>query len=652
MARAALAVAGDVAATRGVAAAVAPAVRRLAAEAAEAKRVEGADETRVHHEKMKNKSLGLVPRAFHGKRAEASAPTTRRPAAPRLTLGAARAAALAEATLVAAFASVPEVSEDARRERLPDARVGAAAVRARRETRGLREGVDAAVASLRGVGAFRRAFSGDESADASGGSAESAAAVSALAAAGVSARLAELCARHADERALREDPLDADATRVCVTTAAETLALSSSSPTLAGETRGGAAESAAVAAASAVAACVGLLDATGPALDVHAHAALLATVIAAYDAAARRSRATFMNTARETTKHEFFTSLKKKGVVSAPELPAPSPRLARALESALEALTRGAGKRPLGAGYRAAVERLRDVDAACRRLSGAARTSAYTASDVAARASAPLWLLRHLLALRGGAAKAACAAHAETAFDACVAPARHANDTNGVYPFRYDDDDAENHEIRDVLGALSTAGASLHFSVALAAKRGVALSARCASRMAATPSSLAATLAPARRRRNACVSVRGSLRLGVRARVRPAHGGPKNAQGRDEARRSAGGGVVRRAAGRAARLARRRRRRRAAAHRDPRGFDVARGRTSTSSSRASMPSTSIRRAAAAVPPLRACTRRPWRPASTGTARTCWRTPSRAPAGGRGHRTGGGGGAEARNLRAD
>lgn len=491
MARAALAVAGDVAATRDVAAAVAPAVRRLAAEAAEAKRVEGADETRVP-EKMKNKSLGLVPRAFHGKRAEASAPTTRRPAAPRLALGAARAAALAEATLVAAFASVPEVSEDARRERLPDARVGAAAVRARRETRGLREGVDAAVASLRGVGAFRRAFSGDESADASGGSAESAAAVSALAAAGVSARLAELCARHADERALREDPLDADATRVCVTTAAETLALSSSSPTLAGETRGGAAESAAVAAASAVAACVGLLDATGPALDVHAHAALLATVIAAYDAAARRSRATFMNTARETTKHEFFT---KKGVVSAPELPAPSPRLARALESALEALTRGAGKRPLGAGYRAAVERLRDVDAACRRLSGAARTSAYTASDVAARASAPLWLLRHLLALRGGAAKAACAAHAETAFDACVAPARHANDTNGVYPFAHDDD-AENHEIRDALGALSTAGASLHFSAALAAKRGVALSARCASRMAATPSSLAATLAP------------------------------------------------------------------------------------------------------------------------------------------------------------
>ena len=203
-----------------------------------------------------------------------------------------------------------------------------------------------------------------------------------------------------------------------------------------------------------------------------------------------------MNTARETTKHEFFTSLKKKGVVSAPELPAPSPRLARALESALEALTRGAGKRPLGAGYRAAVERLRDVDAACRRLSGAARTSAYTASRVAARASAPLWLLRHLLALRGGAAKAACAAHAETAFDACVAPARHANDTNGVYPFRYDDDDAENHEIRDALGALSTAGASLHFSAALAAKRGVALSARCASRMAATPSSLAATLAP------------------------------------------------------------------------------------------------------------------------------------------------------------
>jgi len=486
MARAALAVAGDVAATRDVAAAVAPAVRRLAAEAAEAKRAEGADEARVP-EKKKNKSLGLVPRAFHGKRAEASAPTTRRPAAPRLTLGAARAAALAEATLVAAFASVPEVSEDARRERLPDARVGAAAVRARRETRGLREGVDAAVASLRGAGAFRRAFSGDESADESesGGSAESAAAASALAAAGVSARLAELCARHADERALREDPLDADATRVCVTTAAETLALSSSSPTTTKT-----AESAAVAAASALAACVGLLDATGPALDANAHAAFLATVVAAYDAAARRNRAVFLkkNTKRETTKHFSL----KKGVVSAPELPAPSPRLARALESALEALTRGAGKRPLGAGYRAAVERLRDVDAACRRLSGAARTSAYTASDVAARASAPLWLLRHLLALRGGAAKAACAAHAETAFDACVAPARHANDTNGVYVFAHDDEVG----LANALGALSVAGASLRFSAALAANRGVALSARCASRMAATPSSLAATLAP------------------------------------------------------------------------------------------------------------------------------------------------------------
>ena len=46
------------------------------------------------------------------------------------------------------------------------------------------------------------------------------------------------------------------------------------------------------------------------------------------------------------------------------------------------------------------------------------------------------------------------------------------------------------------MSALATAGASVRFAVALAAKRGVALSARCASRMAATPSSLAATLAP------------------------------------------------------------------------------------------------------------------------------------------------------------
>jgi hypothetical protein len=255
-----------------------------------------------------------------------------------------------------------------------------------------------------------------------------------------------------------------------------------------------------VAAATATAACVGLMDATGPALDANAHAALLATVVAAYDAAARRAEVSSAKTAKETetAKNGFF--------FTAPELPAPSPRLARALESALESLTRGAGKRPLGAGYRAAVERLRDVDAACRRLShGSGDPNAIketvSARDVAARVAAPLWLLRFLLRLNGGAAKAACAAHAETAFDACLAPARHVNDHHLAFAFSRDENlaacrEEEEEKRRFTMSALATAGASVRFAVALAAKRGVALSARCASRMAAAPSSLAATLAP------------------------------------------------------------------------------------------------------------------------------------------------------------
>jgi len=517
MARAALSRGDDLSATRDVAAALAPAVRVLAAEA------EGEKARRGEVNAAEPESaVGMVPRAARAKRKKGSRGSDAElsvcvknldPPAARLTLGAARAAALAEATLVAALACVPAASEEARRERARDARVGAAAIRARRETRALREAVDAAVASLRDAGGFSRAFaaanesrlcdgllSGDsESIPSIPDEAFVSAAASALSAAGASARLAELCARHADERALRDDPPDADATRVCVTTSAETLALFSSSFFLSDAKSARSAESAAVAAATATAACVGLMDATGPALDANAHAALLATVVAAYDAAARRAEVSSAKTAKETetAKNGFF--------FTAPELPAPSPRLARALESALESLTRGAGKRPLGAGYRAAVERLRDVDAACRRLShGSGDPNAIketvSARDVAARVAAPLWLLRFFLRLNGGAAKAACAAHAETAFDACLAPARHVNDHHLAFAFSRDVDAAcreeEEEKRRFTMSALATAGASVRFAVALAAKRGVALSARCASRMAAAPSSLAATLAP------------------------------------------------------------------------------------------------------------------------------------------------------------
>ena len=464
MARAALAGAGDVAATRDVAAAVAPAVRRLAAEATAAKLAEGGGEAVPRTPTPKPGSAGLVPRALQKKRAEASARA--RPPAPRLTPGAARAAALAEATLVAALASVPAAIEGrSGGASVPDARVGAAAIRARRETRALREGVDAAVAALRDSGAFSRVFSADPDGS---GRFEVEAAASALAAAGVSARLAELCARHADARASRDDPPDADATRVCATTAARALALYAL-PSLEGGPALGA-EPAAVAAASATAACVGLLDATGPALDAHAHAALLATVVAAYDAAARRAAARADD--ERVAEGEDGTG------GPAPALPAPSRRLALALESVLESLTRGTGKRPLGAGYRAAIERLRDVDGACRR-----RTD-VRARDVAARVAAPLWLLRALLGGGGAGSAAARAAHAETAFDACVAPARHVSDSSAACV----------SDQTDARLAMATAGASLRLSTALASRRGAPLSARCAARMAATPSSLATLL--------------------------------------------------------------------------------------------------------------------------------------------------------------
>ena len=83
---------------------------------------------------------------------------------------------------------------------------------------------------------------------------------------------------------------------------------------------------------------------------------------------------------------------------------------------------------------------------------------------------------------------------AETAFDACLAPARHVNDHHLAFAFSFPKEEEEERLFTN--GALATAGASLRFAAALAAKRGVPLSARCASRMAAAPSSLAATLAP------------------------------------------------------------------------------------------------------------------------------------------------------------
>ena len=125
-----------------------------------------------------------------------------------------------------------------------------------------------------------------------------------------------------------------------------------------------------------------------PSFRQRAHAALLATVVAAYDAAARRASTSAKETETAKKENGFFFE-------KAPELPAPSPRLARALESALASLTRGAGKRPLGAGYRAAVERLRDVDAACRRLSHShgsgtgSEKKTISARDVASRVAAP-----------------------------------------------------------------------------------------------------------------------------------------------------------------------------------------------------------------------------------------------------------------------
>ena len=102
------------------------------------------------------------------------------------------------------------------------------------------------------------------------------------------------------------------------------------------------------------------LTAAGPPLSPSAHAALVAVVLAAYDAGCRDSAA--------ARAHDGVNDARDVPSSAAPYVPAPAPRLERALERCLASLTRGAGKRLVGATYRAIIDRLRAADAAARRV--------------------------------------------------------------------------------------------------------------------------------------------------------------------------------------------------------------------------------------------------------------------------------------------
>jgi hypothetical protein len=143
-----------------------------------------------------------------------------------------------------------------------------------------------------------------------------------------------------------------------------------------------------------------LLAAAGPSLSPPAHAALLAVVVSAYDAAARWEVVSSKGTGKG----------KGSGGGGVRPLPAPPPPLRRALDGVLAALLRGAGKRLIGAAYRSAIDRLRAADATARRLTtpgvdpGSADLGGW---DVAASLAAPLWCLQTLLEYGGFGGKAA-----------------------------------------------------------------------------------------------------------------------------------------------------------------------------------------------------------------------------------------------------
>ena len=488
---AALSQSTDEDAVRNVVAVVEPAVRRMVAETKAVAAQRTSSEAIANGTESKNsKSKGMVPRVVNKKRkAEITSST-----GVQLSRLSARAASLAEAVLVAATNKVPTQTDESKFERTKDAIVGAVASKFRIETKPLRIAVGDAVALLHSANAFRDAVG--VSLNLNRFTAETAA--SALAASGASSHVADLCARHCDGAVLDADPVDETAVRICVMVAVDVLAVSSrdtmvtSLSKLSDPSLKLASESVLVAAATAGARCVSLLDATGPSLEPDAHAALLATVAGAYDAAARR--------------------MSDESSTDASMLPAPSQKLKLALDFFLVTLLKGAGKRLLGAGYRAAVGTLRDVDGFYRRMSYETcmsnypnrsypeefgSTSSLAAMPLIANAMAmPIWLLEFLCKGNNSASKSALNANAEILLNAIVAPARNACESmesvgdafNNTSHGKHTDGESYRH-------AVGITHASIILTNLLVSKKGIGLSSRCVARIGQMPSTLVGVIA-------------------------------------------------------------------------------------------------------------------------------------------------------------
>lgn len=488
---AALSQSTDEDAVRNVVAVVEPAVRRMVAETKAVAAQRTSSEAIANGTESKNsKSNGMVPRVVNKKRkAEITSST-----GVQLSRLSARAASLAEAVLVAATNKVPTQTDESKFERTKDAIVGAVASKFRIETKPLRIAVGDAVALLHSANAFRDAVG--VSLNLNRFTAETAA--SALAASGASSHVADLCARHCDGAVLDADPVDETAVRICVMVAVDVLAVSSrdtmvtSLSKLSDPSLKLASESVLVAAATAGARCVSLLDATGPSLEPDAHAALLATVAGAYDAAARR--------------------MSDESSTDAIMLPAPSQKLKLALDFFLVTLLKGAGKRLLGAGYRAAVGTLRDVDGFYRRMSYETcmsnypnrsypeefgSTSSLAAMPLIANTMAmPIWLLEFLCKGNNSASKSALNANAEILLNAIVAPARNACESmesvgdafNNTSHGKHTDGESYRH-------AVGITHASITLTNLLVSKKGIGLSSRCVARIGQMPSTLVGVIA-------------------------------------------------------------------------------------------------------------------------------------------------------------
>jgi hypothetical protein len=447
-------------AIKAVAAAVAPFVVRLAIEA------------RASKTETTTPKKGLVPRAIQKKRKVDNYVDT-----TQISGQGARAAALAEAVLVALVLKIPKQTEASRYDRTEDPHVFAVAGAAREETISLRLAVDDALAALYGAGAFVGSSQSAYKSKNAYNRCSTLASASVLAAAGAGAKLASLVARHGDLFA--GHGVDVSAVRVCVCVALEVLAAASRDEsvshcgthvsTVVNESAN---EQTLVAAATAAAHCVSLLDATGPALDANAHAVLLAVVAAAYDAQVRKSSAN-----ENTDEPSTLSTLSAKT-----SLPAPSVRVKRALDLCMEVLLDGAGKRLLGAGYKLANEQLRDVDIFCRRLRPGMGSDL---TRVSAAIAMPLWLLQHLVKGTAGASNAAFASHAETTFHNAFAPALWVAKLVLT-------DDASSHCVN-----IAITHACVSLTSVLVSKSKVALSSRCVARIAQTPSALASALSSA-----------------------------------------------------------------------------------------------------------------------------------------------------------